>query len=61
VTRTVPEFSELLSRAANEAETAIAASLVQTWRALGLRRGPPGWTAPELEAARNALCLHVRG
>jgi hypothetical protein len=52
VTRTIPEFSELLSRAADEAETAISASLVQTWRALGLRRGPPGWTAPELEAAR---------
>jgi hypothetical protein len=52
VTRTVPEFSELLSSAADEAESAISASLVQTWRALGLRRGPPGWTAPELEAAR---------
>jgi hypothetical protein len=52
VTRTVPEFSELLSSAADEAERAISASLVQTWRALGLRRGPPGWTAPELEAAR---------
>jgi hypothetical protein len=52
VTRTVPEFSELLSSAADEAESAISASLVETWRALGLRRGPPGWTAPELEAAR---------
>ena len=52
VTRTVPEFSELLSSAADEAERAISASLAQTWRALGLRPGPPGWTGPEVESAR---------
>jgi hypothetical protein len=52
VTRAVPEFSELLSSAADEAERAISASLVQTWRTLGLRTVPPGWTGPEVESAR---------
>lgn len=52
VTRTVPEFSELLSSAADEAEIAISSGLLQTWRALGLRRGPPDWTRPEVESAR---------
>ena len=52
LTRAVPEFSELLSTAADEAERAISASLVQTWRTLGLRAVPPGWTGPEVESAR---------
>ncbi len=48
----VPEFNELLTIAAGEAERAISGSLLQAWTALGLRTGPPGWTAGELESAR---------
>jgi hypothetical protein len=52
VTRAVPEFSELLSSAAHEAERAISTSLGPTWRALGLRAAPPAWAGPEVESAR---------
>jgi hypothetical protein len=52
LTRTVPEFSELLSSAADEAEIAISSTLMRTWHALGLRSGPPGWSKPEVESAR---------
>jgi hypothetical protein len=52
VTRAVPAISELLSSAADEAERAISASLVQTWRTLGVRTVPPAWTAADVESAR---------
>jgi hypothetical protein len=51
VAQTVPEFAQLLSIAAGEAERAIAASLMAPWQALGLRSPPPGWIASELESA----------
>jgi hypothetical protein len=52
VTRAVPALSELLTSAADEAERAISASRVQTWRTLGLRAVPSDWTEPEVESAR---------
>ncbi len=51
VAQTVPEFAQLLSSAAGEAERAFAASLMAPWQALGLRTPPPGWIASELDAA----------
>jgi hypothetical protein len=52
VARTVPEFDELLTVAAGEAERAICTALLDAWVSLGLRAAQPGWTATELESAR---------
>ncbi|MGP0047234.1 MAG: hypothetical protein ACLPZR_00060 [Solirubrobacteraceae bacterium] len=50
--REVPEFGELLSAAAGEAELAMRSGTGQLWDTLGLRSPSPCWTAAELEAAR---------
>jgi hypothetical protein len=49
---TLPEFGELLSAAAGEAERAVCAGAVGVWRALGLRSTAPSWTPAERDAAR---------
>ncbi|HSY39758.1 MAG TPA: hypothetical protein VLA79_09525 [Polyangia bacterium] len=49
---TVPEFGELLSAAAGEAERVVCAGTVGVWRTLGLRSTAPSWTATERDAAR---------
>ena len=49
---TLPEFGELLSAAAGEAERAVCAGTAGVWRALGLRSTAPSWTATERDAAR---------
>jgi hypothetical protein len=50
--REVPEFGELLSAAAGEAESAVRSGIGRLWEALGLRSPSPCWTPAELEAAR---------
>ena len=52
LTAALPEFGELVSAAAGEAERAVCAGTAGLWRALGLRSAPPAWTGPEREAAR---------
>jgi hypothetical protein len=49
---TLPEFGELLSAAAGEAERVVCAGTVGVWQALGLRSRAPSWTAAERDAAR---------
>lgn len=48
----IPEFGELVSAAAGEAERAVSAGTAALWRALGLRSTSPRWTPAEREAAR---------
>jgi hypothetical protein len=49
---TLPEFGELLSAAAGEAERVICAGTAGVWSALGLRSTAPSWTPAEHDAAR---------
>jgi hypothetical protein len=49
---TLPEFGELLSAAAGEAERVICAGTAGVWGALGLRSTAPSWSPAEHEAAR---------
>ena len=49
---TVPEFGELLSAAAGEAERVVCAGTAGVWGALGLRSTAPAWTPAERDAAR---------
>jgi hypothetical protein len=48
----VPEFDELLSSAAGEAERVVRAGTAGLWSTLGLRSASPGWTPAERDAAR---------
>jgi hypothetical protein len=48
----LPEFDELLSSAATEAERVVCAGTTGLWRALGLRSTAPAWSPSEHEAAR---------
>lgn len=57
----VPEFDELLSIAASEAEGALAGALADLWSALELPPPPPGWTPAEREAARMLLACACAG
>jgi hypothetical protein len=50
--KALPEFGELLSYAAAEAERVIYAGTAGVWRSLGLRSAAPSWTAAERDAAR---------
>ena len=49
---TLPEFGELLSAAAGEAERVVCAGTTGVWGALGLRSTAPSWTPAERDAAR---------
>ncbi len=49
---TLPEFGELLSAAAGEAERVVCAGTVGVWGALGLRSTAPSWTPAERDTAR---------
>ena len=49
---TLPEFGELLSAAAGEAERVVCAGTAGVWGALGLRSTPPSWTPADRDAAR---------
>ncbi|MGZ4175769.1 MAG: hypothetical protein ACXVSE_09550 [Solirubrobacteraceae bacterium] len=49
---TLPEFGELLSSAAGEAERVVCAGTIGVWRRLGLRSAAPTWTPGERDAAR---------
>jgi hypothetical protein len=49
---TLPEFGELLSCAAAEAERAVSAGTTSVWRTLGLRSTAPSWTPAERDTAR---------
>jgi hypothetical protein len=49
---TVPEFGELVSCAADEAERAVCANTTNLWRSLGLRSTAPTWSATERDAAK---------
>lgn len=49
---TLPEFGELLSAAAGEAEHAVNLGVHELWRMLGLRSMPPRWRDDEREAAK---------
>ena len=48
----LPEFGELLTAAAGEAERVVCAGTVGVWSALGLRSAAPSWTPAERDAAR---------
>ncbi|MGA9857416.1 MAG: hypothetical protein WBQ18_06095 [Solirubrobacteraceae bacterium] len=48
----LPEFGELVSAAAAEAERAVCTGTAGLWRTLGLRSAAPAWTPAEREAAR---------
>jgi hypothetical protein len=48
----LPEFGELLTSAAGEAERVVCAGTIGVWRWLGLRSAPPTWTPAERDAAR---------
>ena len=50
--RTLPEFGDLLSCAAAEAERAVCAGATGVWSALRLRSPAPTWSAAERNAAR---------
>lgn len=52
LSRALPEFGELLSSAAGEAERLVFAGTAELWSALGLRSVAPAWTAAEWETAR---------
>jgi hypothetical protein len=52
LSRALPEFGELLSSAAGEAERLVFAGTAQLWGALGLRSAAPAWTSAEWETAR---------
>ena len=49
---TLPEFGELLSAAAGEAERVVCAGTVGVWQVLGLRSTAPSWTPAERDTAR---------
>jgi hypothetical protein len=49
---TLPEFGELLSAAAAEAERVVCAGTAGVWRTLGLRSTAPSWTPAERDTAR---------
>ena len=49
---TLPEFGELLSAAAGEAERVICSGTIGVWSTLGLRSAAPSWTPAERDAAR---------
>jgi hypothetical protein len=49
---TLPEFGELLSAAAGEAERVVCSGTVGVWQALGLRSTAPSWSPTERDAAR---------
>jgi hypothetical protein len=49
---TLPEFGELLSAAAGEAERVVCAGTTGVWGALGLRSTAPSWTPAERDTAR---------
>ncbi|HTU97936.1 MAG TPA: hypothetical protein VMF14_18955 [Solirubrobacteraceae bacterium] len=49
---TLPEFGELLSAAAAQAERVVCAGTVVVWQALGLRSTAPSWSPTERDAAR---------
>ncbi|HEY1566468.1 MAG TPA: hypothetical protein VGF68_05600 [Solirubrobacteraceae bacterium] len=49
---TLPEFGELLSAAAGEAERVVCTGTVTVWQTLGLRSTAPSWSATERDAAR---------
>jgi hypothetical protein len=49
---TLPEFGELLSFAAAEAERVVHAGTASVWRSLGLRSSAPSWDPAERDAAR---------
>src|SRR6202012_3036022 len=48
----LPEFGELLSAAAGEAERVVCAGAAGVWQTLGLRSTAPSWTHAERDAAR---------
>ncbi len=50
--RSIPDFGELLSCAADEAERVVAEGIWRLWRSLGLKGRAPAWSAAEWEAAR---------
>ena len=50
--RALPEFGELLSSAAGEAERLVFAGTAELWGALGLQSTAPAWTSAEWETAR---------
>jgi len=50
--RALPEFGELLSSAAGEAQRLVFAGTAELWGALGLRSATPAWTSAEWETAR---------
>jgi hypothetical protein len=50
--RALPEFGELLSAAAGEAERLVLVGTAELWSALGLRSRAPGWTSAEWATAR---------
>jgi hypothetical protein len=52
LSRALPEFGELLSSAAGEAERLVFAGTAELWSALGLRSLAPAWTSAEWETAR---------
>jgi hypothetical protein len=49
---TVPDFGELVSCAADEAERAVCAGTASLWRSLGLRSTAPTWSLAERDAAK---------
>ena len=49
---TLPEYGELLSAAAGEAERVVCAGTAGVWSSLRLRSTPPSWTPAERDAAR---------
>jgi hypothetical protein len=58
----LPEFDELLTVAADEADRAVAAGYARLWHAVGLREPAPRWSPAEHEAARMVFaCACVPG
>ncbi|MGH2894270.1 MAG: hypothetical protein ACRDPM_13550, partial [Solirubrobacteraceae bacterium] len=49
---TLPEYGQLLSAAAGEAERVVCAGTAGVWSSLGLRSTPPSWNPAERDAAR---------
>jgi hypothetical protein len=52
LSRALPEFGELLSSAAGEAQRLVFVGTAELWGALGLRSAAPAWTSAEWETAR---------
>jgi len=52
LSRALPEFGELLSSAAGEAQRLVFVGTAELWSALGLRSAAPAWTSAEWETAR---------